>query len=244
MKFRLLLWLTFALLLTAACALATPSPPPPTPPTQTPTSSPTPAPTPTRLPLPTPTPTPVSVRLVLWENLPPAQSSTLNADAGAFEAAYPNYTLDIQHYDEAQALLDAIVDERVEFHLALGNAFLASALQARDTLEPIDEGLPRELLESFAQPTLAGATRDGHLWGLPDTAGLHLLLFYNRDLVARPPANTEELHSLAESFTSDGQWGLALNSYDPLWVVPWMWAYGGWLTNSDGKPELNTPPMT
>jgi ABC-type glycerol-3-phosphate transport system substrate-binding protein len=36
---------------------------------------------------------------------------------------------------------------------------------------------------------------------------------------------------------------LALNSYDPLWVVPWLWAYGGWLTDGDGVPTLDTPSM-
>jgi ABC-type glycerol-3-phosphate transport system substrate-binding protein len=116
-------------------------------------------------------------------------------------------------------------------------------LQAGDSLAPLDEGLPSEFLESFAGPALTGATRDGHLWGLPDTAGLHLLLFYNRDLIARPPENTDELRAVAESFTDEGRWGLTLNSYDPLWVVPWLSAHGGWLTDGDGVPTLDTPSM-
>ena len=116
-------------------------------------------------------------------------------------------------------------------------------MQAKDALEPLDEGFPYDFLESFASPALTGATRDGHLWGLPDTAGLHLLLFYNRDLIAVPPEDTEELYAIAESFTDDGRWGLALNSFDPLWVVPWLWAYGGWLTDGDGVPTLDTPSM-
>jgi ABC-type glycerol-3-phosphate transport system substrate-binding protein len=225
--------------LTLACALITPTPAPPT--ASTPSS--TPAPSPTAPPLPTDTPTPAPVRLVLWENLPPAQAEALAADVAAFEAARPNLTLDVQHYDDERALIQAISGETVEFHLALGDASLAGALQAADALAPLDEGLPREFLESFASPALTGATRDGHLWGLPDTAGLHLLLFYNRDLIAVPPENTEELRAVAESFTDEGRWGLALNSYDPLWVVPWLQAYGGWLTDDDGLPTLDTPSM-
>lgn len=232
--------LTLALLFTVACALITPSPPPPT---QAPTSSPTPRPTPTMPPLATPTPTSVPVRLVLWENLPPAQASALVADVDAFEASRPNYTIEVRHYDDAQTLVEAVARETVEFHLVLGDASLASALQAQDILEALDEQFPREFLESFAGPALTGATRDGHRWGLPDTAGLHLLLFYNRDLVAVPPANTEELYTVAESFTNEGRWGLAMNSYDPLWVVPWLRAYGGWLTDGDGNPDLDIPPM-
>ena len=240
MRLRALPWLTPILLLTLACALITPTPPPPT---QAPRPSPTPPPSPTIPPLPTTTPTPAPARLVLWENLPPAQAEALTADVVTFMAARPNTTIDVQHYEDNQALIQAIVGERVDFHLALGDASLAGALQAQDSLEPLDEGLPRDFLESFASPALTGATRDGHLWGLPDSAGLHLLLFYNRDLIAVPPENTDELYAVAESFTEEGRWGLAVNSYDPLWVVPWLWAYGGWLTDGDGVPTLDIPPM-
>jgi len=205
--------------------------------------SPMPSPTPTIPPLPSDTPTPAPVHLVLWENLPPAPGDALVAEVAAFEATQPNVTIAVQHYDDGQALVQAISDETVEFHLALGDASLAGVLQAQDVLEALDERLPREFLESFVSPALTGATRDGHLWGLPDTAGLHLLLFYNRDLIGVPPENTEGLYSVAESFTGEERWGLALNSYDPLWVVPWLWAYGGWLTDSDGVPTLDSPPM-
>ncbi len=232
--------LTLILLLTGACAPVTPPPPPPT---RTPTPIPAPSPTPTLLPLPTATPTPAPARLVLWENLPPAQAGALADDVATFEAAYPNYVIEVQHYDDAQALVEAIASDAVEFHLALGDASLAGALQARSALHPLDEQFPPEFLESFASPALTGVTRDGRLWGLPDTAGLHLLLFYNRDLIAVPPSNTEDMYTIAESFTGDGRWGLAMNSYDPLWVVPWLWAYGGWLTDSDGNPTLDIPPM-
>jgi arabinogalactan oligomer/maltooligosaccharide transport system substrate-binding protein len=234
------LTLTLVLLFVAACTPVTPPPPPPT---DTPTPTPTPPPTPTLPPLPTATPTPASARLELWENLPPAQASALAADVATFEATYPNYVIEVQHYDDAQTLVTAIAEETVEFHLVLGDASLASTLQAQNILQPLDEQFPREFLESFASPALTGVTRDGQLWGLPDTVGLHLLLFYNRDLMAVPPANTEELYTVAESFTGDGRWGLAMNSYDPLWVVPWLWAYGGWLTDGDGEPTLNIPPM-
>ena len=240
MALRSLPWLTLALLLTAACALITPTPPPPT---DVPTPSPTSPPTPTVPPLPTATPTPAPAQLVMWENLPPAQASALVADVEAFEAAHPQTTIEVQHYDDVQTLIDAIVGGTADYHLILGEASLAAALQAQESLEPLDELFPLEILSDFASPALTGATRDAHLWGLPDTAGLHLLLFYNRDLIAVPPANTEELYAVAESFTGEGRWGLAINSYDPLWVVPWLWAYGGWLTDSDGNPTLDIPPM-
>jgi arabinogalactan oligomer/maltooligosaccharide transport system substrate-binding protein len=186
---------------------------------------------------------PTPVRLVLWENLPPAQAEALAADVAAFETGQPYITIDVQHYEDNQTLVQAIAGDTIESHLVLGDASLAAALQAQGSLETLEESFPRSFLESFASPALTGVTRDGHLWGLPDTAGLHLLLFYNRDLIAMPPDTTEALYAVAESFTEEGRWGLAVNSYDPLWVVPWLWAYGGWLTDSDGVPTLNTTAM-
>jgi ABC-type glycerol-3-phosphate transport system substrate-binding protein len=232
--------LTLVWLLVMACALVTPTPPPATP--AAPPSS-TPAPIPTLPPLPTATFTPAPARLVLWESLPPGQASALAADVAAFETAQPTISIDVQHYEDAPTLIQAIGGGTVDFHLALGESELAGALQAQGRLEALDERFPREFLAGFVSPALSGATRDGHIWGLPDTAGLHLLLFYNRDLMAVPPADTEELYRVAESFTGEGRWGLALNSFDPLWVVPWLWAYGGWLTDSQGNPTLDIPPM-
>ena len=90
---------------------------------------------------------------------------------------------------------------------------------------------------------LQGAVREGEVWGLPDTAGFHLLLFYNKELIDSPPLDTEQLVEVAQRFTGDDMWGLGVNSYDPLWVVPWLAAYGGWLTDENGRPTLNTPAM-
>jgi ABC-type glycerol-3-phosphate transport system substrate-binding protein len=230
-------------LLGAACTPITPPPPPTLAPESPPTVTPLPPPTPTLLPLPTATSPPAAARLVVWENLPPAQADALAADVAAFEAAYPNVTVEVQHYGDDPTLVRAVTGETVDFHLALGDASLAGQLQAQGRLQALDELFPPAFLEDFVSPALTGATRDGHVWGLPDTAGFHLLLFYNRDLIATPPADTEELYKVAESFTGEGRWGLALNSYDPLWVVPWLWAYGGWLTDSQGNPTLDIPPM-
>jgi ABC-type glycerol-3-phosphate transport system substrate-binding protein len=102
---------------------------------------------------------------------------------------------------------------------------------------------PASYLDAFANSTLTGASQSGTLWGLPDTAGFHLLLFYNRDLIDQPPATTDELADLAQGLTTGEQWGLVLNSPDPLWVLPWLWAYDGWIVDGDGSPTLNSEAM-
>jgi ABC-type glycerol-3-phosphate transport system substrate-binding protein len=71
-----------------------------------------------------------------------------------------------------------------------------------------------------------------------------LLLFYNQDLVDTPPTDTVELARLAEKLSrEDSPHVLGINSYDPLWLIPWLPAYGSWLTNPAGRPTLDTPAM-
>ena len=129
------------------------------------------------------------------------------------------------------------------FDVALVSPVLLGHLYAARQLTPVTNFFPSSFINDFAGVTLLGATRDNQLWGLADTAGFHLMLFYNRDLVDTPPQTTAELSTLAQQLTDAPHWGLAVNSYDPLWLVPWLPAYGGWLTDDAGRPTLNTPSM-
>lgn len=216
-------------------ALATPSPTLIVRPTNTPDSPPTPS--------LARTPTPPLVTLILWESLPQAQAEKLREDIAAFNQNYPNYLFDVQHYDTPETLVTAILEGHVDYDLILGPSSLLAPLQQGNKLQAMAEFFSASFLNGFASATLIGATRQGRLWGLPDSAGFQLLLFYNRDLIELPPKTTAELVEAAQSLTTGSQWGLVLNSQDPLWVVPWVWAYGGWLTDGDGSPTLNSEAM-
>ncbi len=142
-----------------------------------------------------------------------------------------------------------LATEEARFDVALVSPGLLADLWASEKIAPMSDFFPASFINDFISVTLVGASRDQELWGLADTAGFHLLLFFNRDIVDTPPATTEELAELAQSLTGgesspdSTQWGLAVNSYDPLWVVPWLAPYGGWLTDEAGTPTLNTPAM-
>jgi arabinogalactan oligomer/maltooligosaccharide transport system substrate-binding protein len=246
-------WVTaFIYLFTLVACSGLPTPPAtntPFPATATSPSTPTlfARPTDTALPTPSPapahTPTPSLTTLLLWENLPPAQLEKLKSDVAVFRASYPNYIIQIQHYDDPELLADSVVEERVDFDLLLGPATLLAPARAAGKLQSMNELLAASFLDGFASASLTGAAWGGQLWGLPDTAGFHLLLYYNLDLVDQPPASTEEMEALARSLTGDSRWGLVLNSLDPVWIAPWLWAYGGWLADGNGQATLNSEAM-
>jgi len=143
----------------------------------------------------------------------------------------------------ANRLRDAILAGRADYDLLLGPAALLAPLQQAGKIQAMDDLFPPSFLDGFASVTLTGVRRQGRVWGLPDTAGFHLLLFYNRERVESPPTATDELMKMAAPLTGGELWGLTLNSYDPLWVLPWLAGYGGWLADDAGNPTLNSAAM-
>lgn len=243
-------WLVFLLALgLAACKVPTP-PPSPTPwPTATSTppeqaaATPTAPATATATSTPAPTPTRPVTALAVWENLPAAQAELLAEDVAAFQEAFPHYKVTVQHYTSPENFMAPLLAGETSFDVVLASPVLLGSLYAGQQIAPMSDFFSPAFMDEFASITLAGAVREDQVWGLADTAGFHLLLFYNQELVDRPPASTEELLELGQSLTGSDQWGLAVNSYDPLWLVPWLGPNGGWLTDEAGVPTLNTPAM-
>jgi arabinogalactan oligomer/maltooligosaccharide transport system substrate-binding protein len=237
---------------------------PPTPPTL-PTPKPTPTPMPVKVTyqiqqtpgIPTATPqtrpafTSPTTTITVWESLSEAQAQALTEDIQAFQSEFPQYTVTLRHYDSPESFMTPLMVGELNFDVALVSPVLLGNLWTTEQIAPMSDFFPPSFVNDFAGVTLLGASRDGELWGVSDTAGFHLLLFYNQDLVDTPPTTTTELFNLAQELTHQGSqtqgagplWGLALNSYDPLWLVPWLAPYGGWLTDEAGQPTLNTPSM-
>ncbi len=242
-----LLLLVALLFILAACVPPTP-PPSPTPwPTATATATPasaaattTPRASATATRTPVPTPTPPVMDIVVWESLPEAQAKALAEDVQAFQKEFPYYTITLRHYDSPEKFMTPLMAGETRFDVVLASPVLLGSLWQAEQLAPMSDFFSSTFLDSFASVTLQGASRDNQIWGLSDTAGFHLLLFYNRDLVDSPPTDTKALAELAKKLKVRV---LGVNSYDPLWLAPWLSAYGGWLTTATGRPSLDTPAM-
>lgn len=246
---KLKLLLVVALLIVALTACEAPTPPPsPTPwPTATLEATGTPSAavevaTASRRVEPLPTPTAILATLSVWENLPPAQAEQLAQDIEQFQAQFPQYQVELRHYNSPEEFLKGVSGQTVDFDIVLAAPPLLGSLRAMERLAPLADFFPPSFLGAFEAVTLAGAEQEGQLWGLPDTTGFHLLLFYNRDLVDNPPGDTEGLARLPEALAGQAA-GLGLNSYDPIWLLPWLSAYGGWLTDEAGAPTLDSEAM-
>ena len=110
-----------------------------------------------------------------------------------------------------------------------------------DLIQPVDDLVD---LDKYVDSALAAVELDGKHWGVPISNGNHLMLLFNKDLIAEAPANTDEMIAMAKEVTADDVYGLVYNQTEPFWMVPWLGGFGGKVFAEDGKtPTLNTPEM-
>jgi ABC-type glycerol-3-phosphate transport system substrate-binding protein len=186
---------------------------------------------------------PESSHLVLWEGFDPAQRDWLEEEITAFQEPNPSITIEILHHASGDELIERVRGGEAEVDLAIGHAALVESLRAEGLIRPVGDVFEGNFLDGFAQPSVEGASRGDEIWGVPFTAGLHLLLYYNKDLVEEPPQDTATMTLVAQELTNGERYGLAMNYRDPLWLVPWLSGFGGWLVDEEGQPTLDTAAM-
>ncbi|MCX6112510.1 MAG: extracellular solute-binding protein, partial [Proteobacteria bacterium] len=94
------------------------------------------------------------------------------------------------------------------------------------------------------------AIQDGKTWGVPNSYGNQLMLYYNTDYVKKPPRTTKDLLKLCDGIikkktknnSSINMTCLEIDQSEPFWLIPFLTSYGGWPI--DGHvPNLNTDTM-
>ena len=91
---------------------------------------------------------------------------------------------------------------------------------------------------------VAGATRDGKLWGAPIAARGELLLLANRARAPEPPATTDDLIVRSRAARGKDNYGLVVGWAQARWLLALLNGFGGAPTTPDGAaPTLDTPQM-
>lgn len=116
----------------------------------------------------------------------------------------------------------------------------AGPFTAARLVQPVDTLF---VLSNYVTSAVNAVKLGGKTWGVPISNGNHLMLMYNKKLIAKPPANTNELLALAGKMPA-GVYPLAYNQTEAFWLVPWLGGFKGVVFAADGKtPTLNTPAM-
>ena len=160
-----------------------------------------------------------------------------------FQTQYPSITVERTHY-ENEALRDqfqtASLAQAAPDIVRVPNDF-AGPFSVLDIIAPIDSLFSKSFLSQFFQGALDPAIVNGTLWGVPDNYGNHLMLIYNKSLIATPPKTFEDLITQAKGLTKGGIQGFAYNLNEPFWGAGFYGAFGGWPLDATDKPTFNNP---
>lgn len=237
------LWMGLSVMLLAALLLGACG----TPATEAPaTEAPAPEePVATEAPAPEQPPAPVPMTIQLWHQEGEAENAAqfVQGLADAYTALHPEITFEVTNKNtevlredfQTAALAGAPPDLLWTVNDHAGPFTLA------EIIVPVDDLVD---LTVYADSALAAVELNGQHWGVPISNGNHLMLYYNKDLLPEPPADTDALLAMAADLKAAGLVPLAYNQTEPFWLVPWLGGFGGKVFAEDGvTPTLNTPEM-
>ena len=157
----------------------------------------------------------------------------------AYTAMYPNVTFEVVQKDtetlredfQTASLAGAAPDLLWTVSDHAGPFTTAGIIQSVDDYFDMDLYVPSVVM-------------NGETWAVPISSGNHLMLIYNKDLIAEPPADTDELIAMGKELTHDDQYGLVFNATEPFFIAPWWGGFDASVFADDGvTPTLNTEAM-
>ena len=180
--------------------------------------------------------------IVLWHAYGGTERDALEASAARWNTAHPD-----QHLDLVAVPYGAFAD-KLTSAIPGGNGpdlFIYPQDRIGDwadagTIEPIEFWVDDARAERFTGESLEAMAYKGSLYGLP-LAVKSLALYYRTDLVAAPPATTDELIALAPAMRARDGYALAYTNVDLYGHAPWLFGFGGQVMTDDGKLEIATP---
>lgn len=192
----------------------------------------------------TPAPSGKEVKLVMWTKEGGTQLDKVKQLVSDFQAKNPGVTIEVVNYDVER------LRENFQTSMLAGTGpdllwtvnDHAGVFTQAGLIQPV-EGLGLDLAK-FLPGALEAVKLNGKTWGVPLSAGNHLMLLYNKKLLKEPPKDTDALVKVAKDLTKGDVVGLAFNQTEPFWLVPWLGGYGGKVfADNTVTPTLNTDSM-
>jgi len=180
--------------------------------------------------------------VVLWHSYTGAERDALESTAAAWNREHPETPVAlvaVPHDAFADKLTSAIPNGNGPDLFIFAHDRIGDWADA-GVIEPIEFWVDDARVERFSDETVAAMAYRDSLWGLP-LAVKALALYYRTDLVATPPATTDELIALAPKMRDAGGFALAYANVDLYGHAPWLHGYGGRVIDDQGKLAIATP---
>ena len=130
--------------------------------------------------------------------------------------------------------------------LVFGPADNVAVFAEARVLRPWNDVLTPDFLARFTGEGIV--SWDGIPFLVADQIGNQLMLVYDRQAVAKPPATLGELIESGRALTlrtgsHTERYALTWNYAEPYFLIPFLTGFGGWIMDEQGKPTLDTPEM-
>jgi multiple sugar transport system substrate-binding protein len=169
----------------------------------------------------------------------PENKTLLNQVIPAFNQKYPNITVRSQNVPYASLLqkLVATVAGGAGPDVVRSDIIWMPQLAKIGALVPTDDIVAQRKSEFYPGP-LATCAYKGKYYGLPLDTNTRVI-FYNKTLlsqagVSQPPTTTDEFQTMAGKVSALGKniFGYAESGLDPWNILPWIWSFGGAVTDN------------
>ncbi len=109
-------------------------------------------------------------------------------------------------------------------------------------IESVDFWADDQLRKGYFPTTIDALTYDQQLYALP-MAFKMVALFYNKNLVPKPPKTTDELIAIGKKNTNPaaGKYGLVYEVANFYYQAAWLYGFGGGVFDAKGNPTLDSP---
>ena len=190
-----------------------------------------------------------TITINFWDNEEKSNSTYIDSIIASFEKNNPNakvvrtyYSVD-DTYRQFQSASIAGSPPDVIFTTSDNTGlFIANSL-----IMPLNGQFD---FSQYVDNAVDATIQDGKTWGVPNSYGNQLMLYYNTDYVKKAPQTTKDLIKLCDAIIkkkiknnpSSSMTCLEIDQSEPFWLVPFLTSYGGWPINGHA-PNLNTDNM-
>lgn len=188
------------------------------------------------------------VELTLWDQEESENTKVMDEWIAEFTAQNPEIRVVRQTYpnEDLRTKFTTAATAGQAAEMVWGPNDVAGVFSTADLIQSVESFVN---LGAFTPRALEAVSLRGQVMGVPVTYGNHLMLFYNKNLVEKAPATTQELIAVARSHTEpkSNKFGLVFFQNEPFWLMPFVGAFQGWPVRLDteggARLELNSEAM-
>lgn len=188
------------------------------------------------------------VELTLWDQEESENTKVMDDWITRFTAQNPEIRVVRQTYpnEDLRTKFTTAATAGQAAEMVWGPNDVAGVFSTADLIQSVESFVN---LGAFTPRALEAVSLKGRVMGVPVTYGNHLMLFYNKNIVDKAPATTQDLIRVARTVTEPktNRFGLVFFQNEPFWLMPFVGAFEGWPVRLDAEGgvrlELNSDAM-